>query len=390
MNILFYVTCTPSPLNGGIERVSHILAKEFIKEHHTCYCIYFKKIDATYTSDVYEETFYIPYNHTNNIEKIRNIIESKNIDVVLNQVGGFWEIGKALTKLHNILKFKLLTTYHSNPIENHYILKHRYSQYNNLKEFIYFSLYHLCPSIIENRINSLKHRLFTNEILGSNKYLFLSKAYKNDVIQQYKIQDSPNIISLPNPLTYNTFFPIENYKNLKKKQVLIVARFDELYKRLSKALAIWKSLEQYGYNGWKLIIIGHGEDEPTYRKMINDLDIQEIEIIGKTSPEKYYKESSIFLMTSVLEGWPMTIQEAMQFGCIPLAFDTFSAIHEIIQDGENGYIIKDNDNTSYIQKLMDLMNDPEQRIEMAKNAIESRKKYSADKIARYWLHIIEN
>lgn len=172
--------------------------------------------------------------------------------------------------------------------------------------------------------------------------------------------------------------------------MLIVARFDELYKRISKALAIWKSLEQYGYNGWKLIIIGYGEDEPTYRKMINDLDIQEIEIIGKVSPEKYYKESSIFLMTSVLEGWPMTIQEAMQFGCIPLAFDTFSAIHEIIQDGENGYIIKDNDNTSYIQKLMDLMNAPEQRIKMAENAIESRRKYSADKIARYWLHIIEN
>lgn len=57
---------------------------------------------------------------------------------------------------------------------------------------------------------------------------------------------------------------------------------------------------------------------------------------------------------------------------------------------ENGYIIKDNDNTSYIQKLMDLMNAPEQRIKMAENAIESRRKYSADKIARYWLHIIEN
>lgn len=390
MNILFYVTCTPSPFNGGIERVSYILAKEFTKYHHVCYCIYFREIDTNYISDVYKKTYHIPYNQSNSLEKVREIIKNNNIHVVLNQVGGFWDIGQVLIELRKAINFQLFTTYHSNPIENHYILNDRFSKTNNFRESIYSILYHICPIIVKYRIAYLKRRLFTNEIQGSDKYLFLSQAYKNNIIKQYKIKNFPQLTYLPNPLTFNYFFPIKDYNTIKKKQVLIVARFDELYKRLSKALSIWKSLEQYGYNGWELIIIGHGKDESFYKKMINELKIQEVVIKGKASPEPFYQEASIFLMTSTLEGWPMTLQEAMQYGCVPIAFNTFDAVNEIIQNEENGYIVQDNNDTLYRDKLIELMTNPKKRIRMAENAIESRKKYSVDQIVPYWIHMMNN
>lgn len=389
MNILFYVTCTPDPQNGGIERVSYILANEFIKYNHKCYCAYFNEIDSSYHSDIYKAIYHIPYDSTNAKEELKQTIIKNNINIVLNQVGGFWKVGKLFNSLRKELNFIFFTTYHSNPIENRYILDERYRKGNDFKSNIYCILYRLSPNIVINRINKIKHRLFTEEINNSDQYIVLSSSYKEAIIDQYKIKQVEKIISIPNPLTYNYFFNIQNYEQ-KKKHVIIVARFDELYKRLSRALKIWKSIEKYEYNGWKLIIIGHGKDENLYRNMISQMQIKQVEIHGKSNPEQFYKEASIFMMTSVLEGWPMAMQEAMQFGCIPIAFNTFSAVYDMIQDKENGYVINDNDYLSYSNKLMTLMNDDELRYQMAQKTINSTQKFKATTIANIWLNMMAN
>ena len=120
------------------------------------------------------------------------------------------------------------------------------------------------------------------------------------------------------------------------------------------------------------------------------MQIKQIEIYGKSNPEQFYKEASIFMMTSVLEGWPMAMQEAMQFGCIPIAFNTFSAVYDMIQDKKNGYVINDNDYQSYSYKLMTLMNNDELRYQMAKEAINSTQKFKAATIANIWLNMMAN
>ena len=35
----------------------------------------------------------------------------------------------------------------------------------------------------------------------------------------------------------------------------------------------------------------------------------------------------------------MTLNESLQFGCVPLVYDTCASFHEIINDGENGYLV---------------------------------------------------
>ena len=44
-------------------------------------------------------------------------------------------------------------------------------------------------------------------------------------------------------------------------------------------------------------------------------------------------------MTSIYEGFPMTLLECQSFGVVPLLYNSFSAAVDIIDDGINGYLI---------------------------------------------------
>ena len=69
----------------------------------------------------------------------------------------------------------------------------------------------------------------------------------------------------------------------------------------------------------------------------------------KKNPEPYYNEASIFMMTSSFEGWGLTLTEAQQYGCVPLAFRSFASLTDIITDKVNGFAIPNDDISLYIK-----------------------------------------
>ena len=76
--------------------------------------------------------------------------------------------------------------------------------------------------------------------------------------------------------------------------------------------------------------------------------------------------------------------EAMQCGCVPIAFDSFSSVKDIISDGNDGFLIKPFELTEYTEKLRILMSDDEMRRRMARNAIESVKRFDIECVADQW------
>ena len=65
---------------------------------------------------------------------------------------------------------------------------------------------------------------------------------------------------------------------------------------------------------WKLVIVGSGSDENNYKSYVAENDIKNIYFEGNKNPLPYYQKASVFLMTSALESWGLTITEAQQFG----------------------------------------------------------------------------
>lgn len=67
----------------------------------------------------------------------------------------------------------------------------------------------------------------------------------------------------------------------------------------------------------------------------------------------------------------------------------FFAVHDIINDGENGFIIPPKDEELYADKLYQLMNDAVMRETMMKNAVESSEQFSIETIGEQWIRLFE-
>ena len=92
-------------------------------------------------------------------------------------------------------------------------------------------------------------------------------------------------------------------------------------------------------------------------------------------------------MTSSIEGWPMTVLEAQQKGCIPIVMDSFSAIHDIIESGYNGIIVNNGSINEMVDAIQYLISNPQMCYLMAKNAVESTDRFSAEIIGHKWLSL---
>lgn len=167
----------------------------------------------------------------------------------------------------------------------------------------------------------------------------------------------------------------------KEKVILLVSRMEERQKRIKLALQIWRRIPR---NGWKLKIVGAGEDLNYFLFWAKKWDLKDVSFEGRQNPISYYRKASVFMMTSAFEGLPMTILEAQQNGCVPVVFDTFASLPDVVTDGRNGFIVPERNIDEYVARLTQLMNDESLRKEMAENAIKDCQRFAPEKVAEQW------
>lgn len=149
--------------------------------------------------------------------------------------------------------------------------------------------------------------------------------------------------------------------------------------------------QQPSLNDWNLIIVGHGDEyEDEYKKIVKTKKMKRVLFKGRQNPIPYYRRASIFLMTSLFEGWGLTLTEAQQYGVVPIAFNSYASLSDIITDGENGFIIPNNNLQIYVNKLMYLMQNENKRIYMATKAIQSSKRFEINKICNDWVELFKS
>lgn len=393
MNILFYLSCTPNPLNGGIERVSYILAKEFTRRGCVCYCAYYMENDPEYVSDVYQKSYFIPLDSDNQQDVFERILLQDKIDVVINQLAYVYSVCDIFDNLKaRYGRIKLITCYHNNPFISKYQIKPpEYRGGNIVKRISYMAkkcISSICPPLLMNYIDGHYKKRLTRDLPYVDYYVYLSRNYEREIRRRFSIRSS-KVISIPNPATYDTCFDLSDY-GCKEKIVLFIGRYDEYQKRISEILRIWKSIERGGYDGWRLVLCGHGSDIDLYRSMIESMKINNVELNEKVDPYDFYRRASMFVMTSTYEGWPMALIESMQMGCVPICYDTFLASSEIISDGENGYLVRDMDRNGFRDRIVALMNDVSLCKRIAQRAIDSTREYHINCIADKWMDIFRD
>lgn len=94
-------------------------------------------------------------------------------------------------------------------------------------------------------------------------------------------------------------------------------------------------------------------------------------------------------MTSDFEGWGMVLTEAMTFGTIPVAFNSFAAITDIIEDGQTGVLVPPFSCKQFARKLGVLMKDEELRREMSKHCMEHVKRFDIQNVVDEWEKVFD-
>jgi glycosyltransferase involved in cell wall biosynthesis len=175
----------------------------------------------------------------------------------------------------------------------------------------------------------------------------------------------------------------------KRKEVLIVSRLDESTKRLSLALKIWRKIErESALKDWTLTVVGSGDDMAYYQYLSRKLKLQRCAFEGRQPSMPYFKRASLFMMTSACEGFPLTLGEALQMGAVPLAFDSFGAVRDIIRHGHNGLLIPNNDVNTYAAQLSRLMHHEALRRTMAQHAAESARQFALPEVMKKWKELL--
>lgn len=372
-NILF-ISGPIDPSIGGVQRVTWTLSKFFKENEYDCYYVFHGE-DTPLVDE--QHKLYLDYNSKNIItfyENFRDFIINKNISIIIDQDYYSEPILFSFREIKKEFNLKIIFCYHRNPYFGDFI-----NGYNP----------HII--ILKNRIKKLLHKEiyqpgFTRISNLCYKYLVLSDSYIKQFSKRYNI-DKNQITAIINPTPFERAECIN--LDSKEKIVLIITRLVEKIKNIKASLRIWKNLEKYGYNGWKLLIVGSGEDEEDIKNYAEEIHLKSCSFIGKIiNPIPYYIKSSILMMTSNCEGYPMTIIEAMQFGCVPIAFNNFSSLKDIITNGKNGIIIPSKKEKCFSKKLLFLMSQKKIREDLALSAYDVSNNYSIDRVGVSWLKIL--
>lgn len=103
-----------------------------------------------------------------------------------------------------------------------------------------------------------------------------------------------------------------------------------------------------------------------------------------------YHEYSFMVMTSDYEGFPMTLLEGAANYLPMVAFDVPTGPNEIIKDGINGFLCVAGNNQEMIDRINQLISDPELRKRMAEMSRKTVETFHLDKICSQWLRLFED
>jgi glycosyltransferase involved in cell wall biosynthesis len=378
MNILFISDMFPA--NGGIEMVTRTLASALAVCGHSVAVCYRKKSKDTFVNSSVSQYQFPKTNETEtinvysqeNIDFLRKLLIEKNIQVLISQHAFNIFYNKLCKKAKSGLNVKFIQCHHFHLL---WLVYTRSKKYNTkyipaflLKAWRFFETLYTVNKAIKN----------------SDKLVLLSKHYVEQCKKMFPWKNLNSVIAI---------YPLQNLNaqqvnfQQKEKMIFYIGRMAESQKRMSMIVKFW-SMVCLKYKDWKLVFVGDGPDLESTKKLAENLPNVCFEGYKEDSVP-YFARASIFVMTSRFEGLASTPIEAQTFGCVPVVMNSVASVWDIIDDGQNGYIVPNNNIKAFAEKVCLLMDNAELREKMGINGMESAKKFSVENIVKKWEKLFE-
>ena len=106
----------------------------------------------------------------------------------------------------------------------------------------------------------------------------------------------------------------------------------------------------------RLVLVGRGDDEGRLRRLAGDR-VQFVGALERDDLPELYAAADVFVLPSLSEPWGMVLNEAAAAGLPLVATDAAGAAHELIDEGQNGFMVPAGDEGALAGALRRLASD---------------------------------
>lgn len=194
------------------------------------------------------------------------------------------------------------------------------------------------------------------------------------------------VTCMPNPLTITS----NVRSNLSEKKAIAVGRLS-YQKHFDALIKAWRIVADK-YPDWELNIWGgNGPLFQDLSDLIIKLDLTQNVYLRGESPDISSKmaESSVIICTSLFEGMPLVLLEALSAGLPIVTFNYMYGAEEIVSEDENGYIVEEDDLDTLAARIITIISNEKQRKEMGEKALTAAQKFLPEVIASRWMDLFQ-
>jgi len=241
-----------------------------------------------------------------------------------------------------------------------------------------------CFSLRQNFILWLDRKQYTGKCVS--RIIAISDMIKNDIIKYHNIEPE-KIDVIYNGVDLNRFNPDNKnrYRKAMREKLSLGEELVILYIsnnfRLKGLLTLVKSLGELKKSGkdFKALIIGRGNEAP-YRQLAKKLGcLDNLIFLGHVGEiEKYYAASDLYVHPTFYDSCSLVTTESLASG-LPVITTIYDGASGIMEDGKDGFVMKDPNNYGALAEKITLFLDDEFRQKASLAAREKAEKYPAEK-----------
>lgn len=237
------------------------------------------------------------------------------------------------------------------------------------------------PSIRKHDIPLFLYNFYYRHLAPKyDKIICQGKSMAQDLFVNYQIPREKLTI-IHNPIDFQKLLTCED--SVEEFDILLVAGLRK-HKGIYRFLDIVRILDDEISVG----IIGEGPEKSEIELIIKKFKLYQVRMIGHLSdPIPYMKKAKVVVQTSYYEGFSNVLLESLAVGTPVIAFDVPGGTAEIINHGENGFLVEDgniNEFSTMIERALSWGWDHD------KIRSEAYKRYSLDKVIGQYESVIEN
>lgn len=249
----------------------------------------------------------------------------------------------------------------------------------------------LTASLKEKNIWSKWARYLPSRFLynSANGIIAVSKGVAEDIAKFAKIP-LESIQVIPNPVITSKLF--ENASNhidhpwFRNKNIPVIVAAGRLTKQKDFSTLIKAVAKLQEKRAVRLMILGEGRWRSYLEDLISELNLQDkVALPGFIiNPYPYMQQADVFVLSSLWEGSPNVLTEAMSLGTPVVATDCPSGPREVLQNGNLGPLVQVGDHEGLAEAIWEVLNNPLSS-EILQKAVAD---YRAENSARLYLQAL--